>query len=657
MGPILPEPARLKRVSDALRAASKVFDTTGEVFFRSLTEHLNAVLQVDYVSIGELIEGDRRIRTVAVSAGGTNLENLEYELNDTPCQQVLEHGRYFDHRDVQERFPQDEFLVQMGFQSYLGVALADSTGHRLGVMSVMSRRPLADPLTAELTLGLFAARTSVEMERRRSERALQASEARNRAILQAIPDVMFVLDRTGRVLDYAANDANELYAPPEQVIGRHIRDRLPADAAESVARAAEQTTHSARPSSVTFSVETARGIFFYDALVVPFDAGSSLMIARDITSHRQATLALENSNRFFQKLAKTMPGVLFVYDLIEKRILYVNPGAWEALGYSDDDFRKMGDAFLDMTVHPEDQPRLQALAQEYAKAADGDVFTHLFRMRHKSGEWRWVHRKFTVFSWTPDGRPQQLVGTAIDVTETRMAEEEMRKLPGRLLHAQDQERRRIARELHDTTAQNMTAISLNLARLERDGLPPAAAQILADCQTLCGTSLREIRTLSYLLHPPMLDEVGLESAVRWFVGGLESRSGLRVTLDAPPGMERLPAALERDLFFVVQEALMNVVRHSGGETAEVRLERQAAQVILKIRDNGHGMLGAQPQPPNDWAYVGVGIPSMRERLRQNGGGLEILSNDQGTTIIATVSLQEERTDPPLLGTSTTAGVT
>jgi signal transduction histidine kinase len=278
-------------------------------------------------------------------------------------------------------------------------------------------------------------------------------------------------------------------------------------------------------------------------------------------------------------------------------------------------------------------------------------------MRHKSGEWRWVHRKFTVFSWTPDGRPQQMVGTAIDVTETRTAEEEIRKLPGRLLHAQDQERRRIARELHDTTAQNMTAISLNLARLERDGLPPAAAQILADCQTLCGTSLREIRTLSYLLHPPMLDEVGLESAVRWFVGGLESRSGLRVTLDAPPGMERLPAALERDLFFVVQEALMNVVRHSGGETAEVRLERQAAQVVLKICDNGHGMLGAQPQPPNDWAYVGVGIPSMRERLRQNGGGLEILSNDQGTTIIATVPLQEERTDPPLLGTSTTAGVT
>jgi PAS domain S-box-containing protein len=649
----LPEPARLKRVSAALRAASKVFDTTGEVFFRSLTEHLSSVLHVDYVSIGELSDDGRRIRTVAVSAGGRNLENLEYELDHTPCQQVLERGRFFDHSDVQSHFPLDEFLMHLGFQSYLGVALVDSTGLRLGVMSVMNRRPLMDPAIAELTLGLFAARTSVEMERRRSERALQASEARTRAILKAIPDVMFVLDRAGRVLDYAANEGNELYAPPERIIGQNIRDRLPADAAESLARAVEHTTTSSQPSSVTFSLQTAKGAGIYDSLVVPFDDDNMLMIVRDVTSHTQATLDLEKSNRFFRQIAKTIHGVLFVYDLLEKRDLYVNQGGWEMLGYSEDDFLNMGNRFLETTLHPEDLARLPALAQEYARAADGEVFTHLVRMRHKSGEWRWVHQNVTVFAWMPDGRPQQLVGTSIDVTETKTAEEELRKLPARLLTAQDQERRRIARELHDTTAQNMSALSMNLARLEREE-PPSATQILADCQALCDASLREIRTLSYLLHPPMFDEVGLVSAVRWFVGGLETRSGLRVTLEAPPAMERLPAALERDLFFVVQEALLNVVRHSGSATAEVRLERQATQVVLQIRDDGRGMSGARsPEQPGDWAFVGVGIPSMRERLRQNGGGLEVLSNHQGTTIIATVPLEAERaesTDPPLLGT-------
>ena len=226
-----------------------------------------------------------------------------------------------------------------------------------------------------------------------------------------------------------------------------------------------------------------------------------------------------------------------------------------------------------------------------------------------------------------------------DVTETRRAEEELRKLPARLLNAQDQERRRIARLLHDTTAQNISAISVNLALLQREGVPPSATRILADCQTLCDSSLREIRTLSYLLHPPMLDELGLVSALRWFVGGVVTRSGLRVTLDAPPAMDRLPPALERDLFFVGQEALLNVVRHSGSDTAAVRLDRQATQVILQIRDDGRGIPGAQsPDQPGDWASVGVGIPGMRERLRQNGGGLEIVSNHRGTTLIATVPL-------------------
>ena len=444
---ILIERDKLERVGEALRAASSVFDTTGEVFFRSLTEHLSSVLHVDYVSIGELSDGGRRISTVAVSAGGKNLENLEYELDHTPCQQVLERGRFFDHRDVQSHFPLDEFLVQMGFQSYLGVALMDSTGRRLGVMSVMSRLPLMDPKIAEQTLGLFAARTSVEMERRRSERALQASEARNRAILKAIPDVMLVLDRAGRVLDHAANEGNELHAFFEHVIGQNIRDRLPMDAAERVACAVERTTNSAEPSSVMFSVQTAKGVRFCESLCVPFDTDNILMIVRD-------------------------------------------------------------------------------------------------------------------------------------VTDARTAEEELRKLPARLLSAQDEERRRIARELHDTTAQNISAINMNLVRLEREEVSPSAARILAECQALCDASLREIRTLSYLLHPPTLDEVGLLSAVRWFVGGLQARSGLRVTLEAPPEMERVPKTLERDLFFVVQEALLNVVRHSGSDTAEVRVERGATHVIL-----------------------------------------------------------------------------
>ena len=170
----MPEPARLKRVSDALRAASKVFDTTGEVFFRSLTEHLNDVLHVDFVSIGELTDDGRHIRTVAVSAEGRNLENLEYELAHTPCQQALEHGRYFDHHDV-HRFPLDEFLVQMGFQS---ISALPSRIRPAWLGDVRHDRHLADPQTAELTSDCL--RRAPPSNERRSERALQERGAESR---------------------------------------------------------------------------------------------------------------------------------------------------------------------------------------------------------------------------------------------------------------------------------------------------------------------------------------------------------------------------------------------------------------------------------------------------------------------------------------------
>src|SRR5262245_17385787 len=223
--------ARRKRTTTVVRAAANVSETTGDTFFRALTTHLNSIVHADYVSIGELSDCGTRCRTVAVSAEGKNLENLEYELEHTPCKEVLRLGRFFDRDDLQTHFPLDQFLVDMGFQSYLGIALMDSAANRLGVMSVMSRQALQEGEVVEVVLQLFAARASAEMERRRAERALQASQARNRAILNAIPDKMFVMDKTGRVLDYAVNNIGDLYVPPEQFLNRNFRDVLPTDAA------------------------------------------------------------------------------------------------------------------------------------------------------------------------------------------------------------------------------------------------------------------------------------------------------------------------------------------------------------------------------------------------------------------------------------------
>jgi PAS domain S-box-containing protein len=642
---LLLERARRKRAHDALRAASKVFDSTGEVYFRSLTEHLNAVLNVDYVAIGELMNSGTRMKTVAVSAGGKNIGNMEYDLEDTPCEKVLQLGHYFDTGDVQSHFSKGEFLVELGVRSYLGVALVDSSGSRIGVMSVMTRRPFKDSWVAELTLSLFAARTSVEMERRRSEQALDSSQARNRAILEAIPDVVLLLDSAGNVLDYSANNRNEFYTPREEIVGKNIRETFPGGVATGITHGFQRALSSGAPSSLDFSVANSGGFSFYEARAVPLDAHKALTIIRNVTDRKQAEFELEKNRHFFEKIAKTMPGVLFIFDLQTRRNVYVNQGGWGVLGYSDEEVMEMGEDFLPRTMHHDDLSRLPQLAEQYAKAADNVILKHLFRMRHRNGEWRWILRHATIFTRTSDGHPEQLIGTATDITDLKHAELELQQLSARLLTAQDQERRRIARNLHDRTAQNIFAVRINLRQLEEQSPPsPLTSKMFEECQRLCDVSLQEIRTLSYLLHPPMLEQGGLIPAVRWLVEGFADRSGLEISLETSKKWERLPAEVERELFLILQEALANVVRHSGSNNAVVHLERLDGEVVLQVRDSGRGMPAATELKDDGFLSTGVGIPSMRERLRHIGGRLEIQSTDQGTVVSAKVPVSADSAD-------------
>jgi signal transduction histidine kinase len=246
----------------------------------------------------------------------------------------------------------------------------------------------------------------------------------------------------------------------------------------------------------------------------------------------------------------------------------------------------------------------------------------------------------TIFSRTPDGRPKQILGSVTDITGFKDNERELQELSARLLDIQDEERRRIARELHDVTGQNLTAIGLNLTVLERSAtLDQASRSIVLECQRLCEESKQEIRTLSYLLHPPMLDQFGLIGALEWYINGLKQRSKLNVLLKIEPDIGRFPMDLETDLFRVVQEGLTNILRYSGSETAMIRLEKREADLVLNIRDQGRGLAAkARKDIHGKEVTFGVGIPGMRERLRQHGGALEVHSNGEGTTITAVVPL-------------------
>jgi signal transduction histidine kinase len=221
--------------------------------------------------------------------------------------------------------------------------------------------------------------------------------------------------------------------------------------------------------------------------------------------------------------------------------------------------------------------------------------------------------------------------------EIERKSEEIQELNGRLLQLQDEERRRLARELHDSTGQMLAALNINLTLMKDQAKDagPQMSRIVEESGALTEELTRQIRTMSYLLHPPLLDEAGLESALRWYVEGFTQRSNIAVDLVVGDDVGRLASDLEIALFRVVQESLTNVHRHSGSRVAIVRIARDVEQVALEVRDEGKStIVGRKIFTP------GVGILGMRERLRQLGGNLEIYSDESGTLLRAFVPLPE-----------------
>ncbi len=225
----------------------------------------------------------------------------------------------------------------------------------------------------------------------------------------------------------------------------------------------------------------------------------------------------------------------------------------------------------------------------------------------------------------------------------------VRELSARLLQLQDEERRHLARELHDSVGQLLAAMGMNIAtvRREQDKLSSNAVQCIADNATILQQLSDEIRTMSYLLHPPLLDESGLSSALRWYIEGFTQRSKINVSLELPPDVNRLSRDLELSLFRIVQECLTNIHRHSGSASALVRLSESAGQIKLEVTDYGKGIPREKLSAPAGKG-LGVGLRGMRERVRQLGGDLGVQSNGNGTTISAMVPLNR--------GENATAGV-
>jgi PAS domain S-box-containing protein len=381
-----------------------------------------------------------------------------------------------------------------------------------------------------------------------------------------------------------------------------------------------------------------------------------IVVCEDINRRKEAEEALRESEDRFRTLADHIPPFAWMADR-DGSIFWYNRRWFEYTGTTLEEVRGWG---WEKVHHPDHVERVVAKVSHCF--ASGEDWEDTFPLRGKDGNYRWFlsravpirNAQGEIFRWlgtNTDITQQKEIESALQeirreleirvdqrTTELRAANQGLRELSSRLLQMQDQERRRIARELHDSIGQLLVAMALSLGTLKREEhkLSAEAARAVEDGTALVDEISKEIRTISHLLHPPLLDEVGLASALQWYIDGFAERSKIKTTVKIPETLDRLPADQEIAIFRAVQECLTNVHRHSGSSTCFVTITQDEKQLRVEVRDTGKGIpKGRELSLPRSG---GVGYRGMQERLRQLGGSLEIESSGRGTIVTATLPI-------------------
>jgi PAS domain S-box-containing protein len=360
-------------------------------------------------------------------------------------------------------------------------------------------------------------------------------------------------------------------------------------------------------------------------------------VARDISAQKRAERALQESEQRFRVITDASPIMVWLSGT-DKLCTYFNKGWLDFVGRTLE--QELGNGWTE-NVHPEDFERC---LQIYVSKFDArHPFEMEYRMRHHTGQYRWILDR-GVPRYAPDGTFEGYVGGCLDIQSQKEAAEKTRIAEDmtRLMKAQDEDRRHVARELHDTAGQTLTVVGMSLSQLiqSAERLAPELATEGREIEALVQQLHREIRTTSYLLHPPLLDESGLASALSWYVQGLAERSHIAITLDVADNVGRLPNDMELAIFRLVQECLTNIHRHSGSKTALIRIALEGESIRTQVQDHGKGILPERLLEIQSHGS-GVGLMGIRERIRQFHGEMKIDSNDSGTSVIVSIPMPKE----------------
>jgi PAS domain S-box-containing protein len=346
----------------------------------------------------------------------------------------------------------------------------------------------------------------------------------------------------------------------------------------------------------------------------------------DITERKLAEVQLRESEARLRVATSAASLGVFERDLKADRTVWLNDRMYEIFGRSRADGSLRRETFIEEYLHPDDA---DAFEQARNDAIRSGHLHAICRIRLRGGRQRWLQIDGT-YQLTEQGEPSRLVGVVADITERKNLEQEAKELSGHLISLQEEERQRIAQELHDTTAQHLVAVNLNLMRLRpQGGLTSDGVSLWDETEACLQEAMKEIRTFSNLMHPPALQAGGLTSTIQEYVGSFRNRSKLDVRIRLNPKLDRLGFDKQRTLLRIVQEALSNVHRHASASHVTLDFRCLADRVHLIVRDDGHG-----GESSNGRATFGSGrgVRGMAARAHQYGGELRIRMGSQGTIV-------------------------
>ena len=463
-----------------------------------------------------------------------------------------------------------------------------------------------------------------------TEDALRQSELRLRFALEAAQMGTFEVAIGGKEAIIDAQEAQLLGLPEDTRVVPidELRTRIPMeDLQTSDAKKERLEQHDERyhhELRLRMPDGSERWLSAYAAV----KSGRIFGVNFDVTQRKRTEIALQDSEAHLRVAVNAAALGVFERDVIADRTVWMNDRMFEIFGRTRADGPLSKQQFVENYLHPDDAQAFETAANRAMRT--GGNFHTICRIRLKSGLQRWLQFD-GKYELTDTGEPSRLVGVIADITERKALEQEAEELSDRLVTLQEEERQLIAQELHDLTVQHLVAADLNLMGL-RSKADPGSAEVWDQVEASIQEATKELRTFSYLMHPPALQGDGLRSTIRKYVDGYATRSGLTVKLRLSPKIDKLSLQKQRALLRIVQEALANVHRHASASRASVTLRQIAGQIHLIITDNGHGVEGMSEDDQDAPLRPGVGILGIRTRARQFGGDLKIQTGSQGTRL-------------------------